>query len=162
VAPGFGAPQLGWSIPGARREGPRRCRPPRNTRNWRRDLGSPGKTGARTPARLRVDAHHVALERPREGVRYLTCGAFCHRPFGDTLEGRLEHPRIPEHHVDVRHRDGARCPVVRGDEALRCESWTSSHRCENRPVGTGAVRLLLHARRRSSIRAPRSMHRAGL
>ena len=86
MAPGFAAPQLGWSIPGARREGPRRCRPPRNTRNWRRDLGSPGKTGARTPARLRVDAHHVALERPREGVRYLTCGAFCHRPFGDTLE----------------------------------------------------------------------------
>jgi hypothetical protein len=27
---------------------------------------------------------------------------------------------IPVHHVNVRHRDGAQCPVVRGDEPLRC------------------------------------------
>jgi hypothetical protein len=35
-------------------------------------------------------------EGPHEGIRYLTSGTFGHQPFGDTLEGRLEHPCIPE------------------------------------------------------------------
>jgi hypothetical protein len=76
---------------------------------------------ALVPPRVYVDGHHVALEGSREGIRFLNCGAFGHRPFGDTLEGPLEHPYIPEQHVNLRHRAPSRCPVVRGDQALRCE-----------------------------------------
>ena len=56
------------------------------------------------PPCVYVDGYHVALEGPREGIRYLNCGTFGHQPFGDTLEGRLEHPCIPEQQVNVRHR----------------------------------------------------------
>ena len=56
------------------------------------------------PPCVYVDGYHVALEGPREGIRYLNCGTFSHQPFGDTLEGRLEHPCIPEQQVNARHR----------------------------------------------------------
>ena len=67
------------------------------------DKTVPSHTSARTLC-IYVDGYHVALEGPREGIRYLNCGTFGHQPFADTLEGRLEHPRIPEQQVNVRHR----------------------------------------------------------
>jgi hypothetical protein len=54
-------------------------------------------------------------ERPREGIRYLNCGTFGHRPFGDTLEGASNIPvfqnSMSTYGIEL-HRDARRSEAI--------------------------------------------------